>query len=133
MFSLNFRSVGSHLLFHFFSTYFKEDHNQPIFGTAFCHHLKPGEPIIFASAGSNRVTVYECQKNGGIKLLQCYSDPDTDEVFYVSSYNHLATSLMHQDNEMLISNSFFRHAAFHTIQTQHNQYLQLVDFMESFE
>lgn len=68
----------------FFRTYFKEDHNQPIFGTAFSQHLKPGEPIIFASAGSNRVTVYECQKNGGIKWLQCYSDPDTDEVFYVS-------------------------------------------------
>lgn len=53
----------------------QEDHLQPIFSTQFNHHIVNDENV-FATAGSNRVSVYECSADGGISLLQCYADPD---------------------------------------------------------
>ncbi|CAM6102314.1 unnamed protein product [Calypogeia fissa] len=41
---------------------------------------------IFASAGANRVTVYQCLEGGPIAVLQAYVDEDKDESFYTVSW-----------------------------------------------
>lgn len=60
-------------------SYVKEDHGQPIFGTQFNQYLKKDQPLLFASTGSNRVSIYECLTDGGLKMIQCYMDPDVSE------------------------------------------------------
>ena len=69
--NLNYKCLG----------YWKENHGHPIFGVSVNHHLNDGDPVVFATVGYNRVTIYEVMTDG-IKLLQCYADPDTDENFY---------------------------------------------------
>merc|ERR1719233_2092098 len=73
---LNYKCMG----------YWKENHGHPIFGVSVNHHLSDNDPTVFATVGYNRVTIYEAMADG-IKLLQCYADPDTDENFYTCSWS----------------------------------------------
>ena len=59
---------------------------QPLFGVGMNHHLGPNEPVIFATVGNNRVTIYEALSTGECKLLQCYADPDADESYYTCAW-----------------------------------------------
>lgn len=65
-----------HMCVYTSSTHVKENHGANIFGVAFNTLLGKEEPQVFATAGSNRVTVYECPRQGGMQLLHCYADPD---------------------------------------------------------
>jgi len=79
--SLNFKFCG----------YIKDKHSKPLYGVQFNHNL-PKDNDFFAVVGSNRVTVYECLKNGSNRLVQCYSDPDPKEDFWtiVWSFDELS-------------------------------------------
>lgn len=59
-----------------YSCHLKEDHTQAIYGVAFNNILGNDQPLIFATVGANRCSVYECVRPTGLKLLQVYADPD---------------------------------------------------------
>ena len=67
--------------------FWKENHGHPIFGVSVNHHLSDNDPTVFATVGYNRVTLYEAMEDG-IKLLQCYADPDDDENFYSCAWSY---------------------------------------------
>lgn len=54
--------------------------------------MRKGEITVFASVGSNRVSVYKCPNDGTIKLIQCYADPDVDEIFYTCAWSYDANT-----------------------------------------
>uniref|UniRef100_A0A1X7TDJ3 Uncharacterized protein n=1 Tax=Amphimedon queenslandica TaxID=400682 RepID=A0A1X7TDJ3_AMPQE len=51
-----------------------EGHSQPLFGVQFNPFLP--EKRIFATVGTNRVTVYQCVPDNQIVPIQCYTDAD---------------------------------------------------------
>ena len=76
--NFNFKCVG----------FWKEDHGQPIFGVSVNHHLGSDQPTVFATVGNNRVTIYEAMQSGDNRLLQCFADPDADEIFYTCAWSY---------------------------------------------
>ncbi|CAG0900820.1 unnamed protein product [Cyprideis torosa] len=80
--------VGASRLRYKFSSWVKEDHGQPLFGIQFNQFLCEGQPLIFATVGSNRTCIYECLEGGGIKLIQVFADPDAEETFYCCAWTY---------------------------------------------
>ncbi|KAL5252437.1 hypothetical protein ACHWQZ_G015270 [Mnemiopsis leidyi] len=79
-----------------FTSWCKEDHKEPIFGVAFNPYNHPDHPPVFATVGSNRVTIYECTENS-INVIQSYSDPCTEEIFYTVCWVYSKT----EENEKI--------------------------------
>ncbi|RWS20786.1 hypothetical protein B4U80_03854 [Leptotrombidium deliense] len=69
-----------------YTTFFKESHNFPLFGIQINPYLQDDRRYVFATVGSNRISIYECLESGGLRLLQAYADPDTEENFYCCAW-----------------------------------------------
>ncbi|KAK3774585.1 hypothetical protein RRG08_035015 [Elysia crispata] len=69
------------------TNYLKEDHGQPLFGIQINMAMKESDPVLFATVGHNRVTIYECYDGGKVKLLQSYVDQCTEENFYCCAWS----------------------------------------------
>lgn len=71
--------------------HWREDHGQPLFGVSVNNHLAEPDgdkrPVVFATVGFNRVTIYQCEDDD-IKMLQCYADPDPEENFYTCAWSY---------------------------------------------
>lgn len=76
--------------------FWREDHNQPLFGVSVNTCLEQWgngdrdvHPVVFATVGFNRVTIYETtEEDSGVRLLQCYADPDPEENFYTCAWSY---------------------------------------------
>lgn len=66
--------------FVFASAYLKTTHKNKIYGVQFY------DDNIFATAGGNTLTIYECSPKE-IKPLKTYTDPKTNEIFYTCCWS----------------------------------------------
>ncbi|CAI5746616.1 unnamed protein product [Peronospora destructor] len=68
-----------------FSSYAREDHGNALYCVTFCDVL-PIYEHMFAAAGGNRLTVYECLENGGLDVIQVYCDGDQEEQYFTAAW-----------------------------------------------
>ncbi|BES91710.1 WD domain, G-beta repeat [Nesidiocoris tenuis] len=74
-----------------YTCHVQEDHNKQLFSLQINPYVEQLGKIVFAAAGSNRITVYEATNGddgGDINLLQVYADPDEDEIFYTVAWSY---------------------------------------------
>eukprot|EP00249_Psilotum_nudum_P014713 c24960_g1_i5 orf=731-1816(-) len=63
-----------------------QEGKRPIYAVCF-NFLDSRYYNVFATAGGNRVTVYQLLENSGVAVLQAYVDEDKDESFYTVSWS----------------------------------------------
>ncbi|XP_065179742.1 polycomb protein EED-like [Sycon ciliatum] len=71
-----------------FSNFVKEQHKKNLFGVAFNYHAAEGSPLLVATVGSNRATVYECDNAGSLTPIRAYADAEANEDFYTCAWSH---------------------------------------------
>eukprot|EP00936_MAST-01D_sp_MAST-1D-sp1_P001863 g1863.t1 len=64
----------------------REDHRQAIYSVSFYDGANSGRRL-FAAAGSNRATVFECLEDGTTEVLQVYVDEDLEEIFFAVAWS----------------------------------------------
>ncbi|KAL6755878.1 polycomb group protein [Haematococcus lacustris] len=64
----------------------QENHKQPLFCIAF-NKLDPAHHDVLATVGKNQATVYRCQADGLMTVLQVYVDQDSEERFFSACWS----------------------------------------------
>ncbi|KAJ7522208.1 hypothetical protein O6H91_18G001400 [Diphasiastrum complanatum] len=62
-----------------------QEGKRPLYAICF-NFIHPTYRNIFASAGGNRVTIYQCLEGGAVGILQAYVDEDKEETFYTVTW-----------------------------------------------
>lgn len=95
----------------------QEDHGQPLFGVQFNWHSKEGDPLVFATVGSNRVRLHLARKTNRFPLFCCGNV--TSSSILSSCIHHLVvlpsiipSSLIHPFILVMVRWSFVTHWSF---------------------
>ena len=68
-----------------------QDAKKQIYDVKFNLKLRSGQPHIFATVGADRINIFECDKDGGLRILQVYSDPEVRHFLQIIlRFNHSA-------------------------------------------
>lgn len=72
--TINFLLLTNLAPFH--RMYIKEKHDKALYDIQFANNINES---IFATCGSNYISIYKCLENGPIEFLQCYQDADVSK------------------------------------------------------
>eukprot|EP00873_Tetraselmis_striata_P023352 jgi/Tetstr1/443616/TSEL_031615.t1 len=64
----------------------KESHGEPIYCVAY-NFIDLRHKNVFATVGKNQATVYRCEPDSELEVLQVYLDPDAEEFFYTCTWS----------------------------------------------
>ena len=62
-----------------------DDHGQNLYCVSL-NGISPNHSDVFATVGSNRATIYRCEADGGMRLLQCYVDESEEEAYFACTW-----------------------------------------------